>query len=107
MSGDVASVTALLDHKADPNGREREWGQTPLIFAAASNRAAVIRVLVERGADPSLQTAVVDAAVRSVDRNHIGAGFFFQDIEKIVEGSAVADGNVITMGLMSALRAND
>ena len=55
-SGNVGAVTALIDRGANVNAREPQWGQTPLIFAAAYDRAEVIRVLLTRGADPSLHT---------------------------------------------------
>ena len=55
-SGSAEAVTALLDHKADVNAKESEWGQTPLIFAAAADRADVIRVLLKRGADASIRS---------------------------------------------------
>ena len=40
-SGSGNVVTRLLDAGADANAREREWGQTPLMFAAAENREDV------------------------------------------------------------------
>jgi ankyrin repeat protein len=55
-SGNVAAVTALLDRGANVNAREPQWGQTPLIFAAAYDRAEVIRVLLARGADAGVHT---------------------------------------------------
>ena len=36
----------LLDDKADVNAAENEWGQTPLMFAAAQNRADAIKLLL-------------------------------------------------------------
>jgi len=39
QSGDVASVKALVARKADLNARETTWGQTPLMFAASSDRS--------------------------------------------------------------------
>ena len=58
-SGDASVIVALLDAKADPNAREAEWGQTPLIFAAAANRPAAIRALIKGGADATLRTNAV------------------------------------------------
>ncbi|MEP6491786.1 MAG: ankyrin repeat domain-containing protein [bacterium] len=59
-SGSVEAVTALADAHADVNAKESEWGQTPLMFAAAADRGAVIRVLIKRGADPSIKTKMVN-----------------------------------------------
>ena len=39
-----------------PTRGESEWGQTPLMFAAAENRVDAIRVLLERGADATIKT---------------------------------------------------
>jgi ankyrin repeat protein len=81
-AGSVDAVNALLDHKADINAREMEWGQTPLIFAAANDRGLVIRALLKRGADASVLTKVVSlteqasqeqAATRK--RNEVMASF--------------------------------
>lgn len=57
-------VAALLDSGADADARETSAGQTPLMFAAAANRAGSVRELLARGADPTLQTVVVDVATR-------------------------------------------
>jgi ankyrin repeat protein len=54
------TVAVLLEHGADPDARESSAGQTPLMFAAAENRAAAIRELIGRGADPAVTTRVVD-----------------------------------------------
>ena len=35
-SGNVATIALLLDRGANPNAREPQWGQTPLMFAAAA-----------------------------------------------------------------------
>ena len=59
-AGNPDVVSLLLDHGANANARESEWGQTPLVFAAEYNRAAAIRVLLKRGADPSLHTTMVN-----------------------------------------------
>ena len=59
-SGGSDAVDALLRAGADPNAVEFSAGQTALMFAAANNRAATIRLLVEGGADPSVETDVVD-----------------------------------------------
>ena len=58
--GGEPAVALLLTHGADPNARESSAGQTPLMFAAASNRAAAISALIQGGADPALDTTVID-----------------------------------------------
>ncbi len=66
-AGDVRSIEALAAAGADVNARESQWEQTPLIFAAEYNRADAIRVLIKRGANPSLHTkvqSVTDDAAR-------------------------------------------
>ncbi len=54
------AVTALLGQGANPNARAGSAGQTPLVFAAGSNRAASVRELLKGGADPGVSTKVVD-----------------------------------------------
>ena len=53
-------MTELLDKGADANAREAEWQQTPLMFAAAGNRAEAITVLLKRGADPKATSKTID-----------------------------------------------
>lgn len=52
MSGNVQAITALLDAGCDVNLAEPAWGETPLMVAAARGRAAAVRTLLARGADP-------------------------------------------------------
>ena len=69
QAGNGPAVAALLDHGADVNARERTWGQTPLMFAAASNRLGPVNVLMERGAELDVATRVVDLpALDAMDR---------------------------------------
>lgn len=56
QAGDVASVNALVAKKADVNARETTWGQTPLMFAAASDRPGAVAALVKAGANTSVKT---------------------------------------------------
>jgi ankyrin repeat protein len=58
--GGEKTVAALLRSGADPNALEASAGQTPLMFAAAENRAAAIHELLRGGADPAVTTRVVD-----------------------------------------------
>ena len=73
QAGNAEAVAALLDHGADVNARERTWGQTPLMFAAAANRLGPVNVLMERGADLEIATKVVDLPdLDAVDRAAAG-----------------------------------
>ena len=66
----------LLDHGADVNAKERAHGQTALMFAAALNRDAVIKVLLAHGADPNVATIVTQAgagALRSGRQHRRGS----------------------------------
>jgi ankyrin repeat protein len=59
-------MTTLLDNKADVNALESEWGQTPLMFAAASDRTAAVKLLLQRGADTKVTSKFVDLAQQAV-----------------------------------------
>jgi len=45
--------------------REPQWGQTPLMFAAALGRTAVVKTLITRGADVRATASVVDISARN------------------------------------------
>ena len=70
-SGDVDAVRTLLDNGAEINGRDGVRWQTPVMYAAANNRAAVIELLASKGADLTLTSKVSDLANLSRE----GAGF--------------------------------
>src|SRR5205807_362246 len=57
-----AEMTEMLVYA---NAKDREWGQTPLIYAAAQNRADAIRALMAHGADPRVTTKTIDIARQS------------------------------------------
>ena len=76
-SGNADVVTALLDAKADVNASESEWGQTPLMFAAAQNRVEAIKVLArarrrrrrhDQGRSTSPSTSALDRAAQPAVR---------------------------------------
>lgn len=60
QAGDVAAVNALVAKKADVNARETTWGQTPLMFAAAADRAGAVSALLKAGANPALRTNTIN-----------------------------------------------
>jgi uncharacterized protein len=59
-AGNVEAVQRLLDAGAEVDVKERARGQTALMFAAAYNRAEVIKLLARRGASLAMTSKVVD-----------------------------------------------
>jgi hypothetical protein len=49
----IASIAALLDAGADPNAASRD-GMTPLIMAAGYGYTPIVKLLLQRGANPLL-----------------------------------------------------
>jgi len=66
-SGNIDAVTRLLDAGAEVNAKEPVRGLTPAMFAAASDRAAVLTLLAKRGADLKATSKVTDLAALSRD----------------------------------------
>jgi ankyrin repeat protein len=58
--GSGAIVSAMLARQADVNAVEQSWGQTPLMFAAAADRAEAVQALLKGGANTALRTKAVD-----------------------------------------------
>lgn len=54
--GSLGAVTALLDGGADPNGTEPARGQTALMWAVSERHPAVVKLLLDRGADLHAKT---------------------------------------------------
>ena len=59
-SGNPETVTRLVEVGADINAREKTYGQTALMVAAGLDRADVVRLLLAKGADWKIASAVVD-----------------------------------------------
>jgi ankyrin repeat protein len=59
-SGNPEIAVALAEKGADVDAQESANGQTPLMFAASYGRTGVVRTLLGAGADPSIQTHVID-----------------------------------------------
>lgn len=65
--GDVQKVMSLLDEGADPNAVDDQYGTTALRDAVDgadddTEHSDIVRVLLERGADPSQDTPLLSAA---------------------------------------------
>ena len=56
-TGDAAIVGALLDHGADVNAVTAETRSTALMWGLAAPHHDVVRLLLARGADPTLETS--------------------------------------------------
>ena len=61
--GDLDAVAWLLDHGAPPNATWTHWGAevTALHLAAAHGHTAVVRALVDGGADPTIRDSMHDS----------------------------------------------
>ena len=68
-SANVEAVSAIIAHDAEVDALEGARGQTALMFAAAAGRTEVVRALLLAGADPSVETRVVDYVAMAADDN--------------------------------------
>jgi ankyrin repeat protein len=59
-AGSVEAVNRLIDAGVAVDVTEDTKGQTPLMFAAALDRVDVVRALLARGADPEVETRIID-----------------------------------------------
>ncbi len=71
-AGSAEGTKHLLDGGAEIDARAGDAQQTPLMFAAAADRADVVRLLMENGADPNITTTLMEAATRSAVDNYAG-----------------------------------
>jgi uncharacterized protein len=55
-TGNVDAVKVLLDHKANVNAKEKIRGTTALMWAVEQQHPAVVKILVEHGADVAAAT---------------------------------------------------
>lgn len=85
------AVELLLDAGADPDAREAAAGQTPLIFAAGAGRAESVRVLLAAGADPSVETDVVDVR-QSLIADRDAARFLRRTLDNVRIAEGGGDG---------------
>lgn len=54
VSGDLAEINTLLNNGADPN--EGIYGETPLMVAVQNQKSDVVRLLLDRGANPNIES---------------------------------------------------
>ena len=64
-AGDTRTVTMLVEGGSKIDARDTAKGETALMYAAGYNRADVVRLLLQRGADARITTRVVDLAALS------------------------------------------
>lgn len=103
--GGERAVATLLDHGAAVNAREASAGQTPLMFAAAYDRAAAVRELLSRGADPAITTTVVDV-LRSVAIDREANGRFRRMVRSLRDSAGgAADWDPSPAQVQAAIRA--
>jgi ankyrin repeat protein len=62
--GDTATIDALIDAKANINVLDTAMKQTPLMWAAAANRLAAVKLLVAKGADIKATSRVDSVAAK-------------------------------------------
>lgn len=58
-------MTLLINHGADVNAKDSHYGQTPLIWATKSLTIGVVKLLLEKGADRTLQDKEGQTALTS------------------------------------------
>ena len=61
--GDLPRAKAAIEAGANPNVREDEREDTPLMRAAANSHAKMVRYLLDHGADPKLRNENDSAAL--------------------------------------------
>lgn len=61
-AGDTRTLTILLEGGAPIDARDTAKGETALMYAAAFNRAEAVKLLLQRGADATVTTTIVDLA---------------------------------------------
>ena len=68
-TGNAAAVKLLIGSGADVNAREKWFGETAVMWAAAENHADAIKVLAESGADINARSTVIEAPVLEFPRS--------------------------------------
>ena len=64
-------LSLLLTNKVNINGKEKPFGDTPLICAVGHNHGSMASLLLDRGADANIKNKYGETALMSaVSRNH-------------------------------------
>ena len=95
--GDVAAVTAALDHGADVNAKFR-YGTTALFKAAERGNAEITKILLDRGADTKVKDTFYGATAMSwaIDGKHV------QVVRLLLEKNADEIEDVLLKGVREA-----
>lgn len=62
LKGDMDTVKKFIEYGADVN--ERSNGMTPLMFAARYNKVAIVKLLLEKGADKAVKDEKGNTAIK-------------------------------------------
>jgi ankyrin repeat protein len=114
LSGNPEAINLLIDRGADVNAKEKQNGQTAVMFAAWENRAAAIKALAAHKADLSVTTKVIRLERETLDENGNPINQTVNDPDYIrgdtrPRGAAAASepsGNLIMGGLTAFLIAS-
>jgi ankyrin repeat protein len=73
-TGSVESLKLLLDHGAKVDAREKWYGESALMWAAAENHGDAVRLLLERGASVDARSSLQNTANRRAGQNILSLG---------------------------------
>ena len=92
-TGDLAVVTSMLDQGADVNAKFR-YGTTALFKASERGHTEVVKLLLARGADPTVKDTFYGATAMTwaLQNNHYGV------VRALLEKDATGVGDVLTTG---------
>lgn len=100
-AGSLAGASALLAAGADAQATEPLRQQTALMWAAAHDRAEVVRLLLQRGANPHARTRVTRRLINRADPNDVNLAV----IGEVNEGGHTALMLAARTGSVAAARA--